>query len=121
MAIDNIVKTDVLAIAPEFSTLADQAWVDILNYVNQINLTACDSDFDRRLARIFLAAHIGAIVKSGSAGEAGPLTGESAGGVRRSYGLVASATSSGSITTTRYGQKYIEILEGTLVHGPMVV
>lgn len=116
----DIVKTDVLAIAPELSTVVDAAWTDILAYVNQVVLTECDSDIDRRLARIFLAAHLGTVSKRGVTGAAGPLTSESAGGVKRSY-APPSSTDVSSMSSTRYGLQYIDILGASLVHGPMVV
>lgn len=125
MALVDITKSDVLSFASILGTgnlaTTDQAWVDILNFVNQVNLTACDSDFDRRLARIYLAAHVAMTTRLASSGAAGPVTSESAGGVRQSYGLIAQATTGTSLGTTRYGQMYMDILGMTLAGGPMVI
>ncbi len=116
-----IVPQDVVNFASELSSVTDAVWFDILNYVNQVNLTSCDSDYDRRLARINLAAHIASYNKRAASGAAGPVTSESAGQVRRSYGLIATSTSSGAIGSTRYGQQYLDILSASLASLPFVV
>lgn len=121
MAIAAIVKADVFSFAAELNNkFDDQFWADVLAYVNQYDLTSTDTDEDRRLARIFLAAHIGANELRAKSGAAGPLTSESAGGVRRSYGLVASSTSA-SLNSTRYGTMFLFILESSGCAGPFVI
>jgi hypothetical protein len=115
-----IFKADVTAFAAELSVVTDPMWVDILNFVNQFDLTACDSDYDRRLARIFLAAHIASNDLKARSGAAGPVTSESAGGVRRSYGFVA-YTQGSNLNSTRYGQAFSDILDMTGAAGPFLV
>ena len=121
MSIAAVIKADVLAFAPELSTLTDQFWVDALDYVNQVDLTSVDTDIDRRLARIYLAAHIGSTTKRAGTGAAGPVTSESAGGIRRSYGLLATSASGSGLSSTRYGQLYESILSMSLAHGPLLI
>jgi hypothetical protein len=97
-------------------------WVGILNYVNQINLTTWDTDPDRYLARVYLAAHIGSTTGQAGSGAAGPVTSESAGGVRTSYGLIAMAASSPLyLATTRYGQMYLDIISMSQCAGPFLI
>jgi len=117
-----IVKQDVLDFAAELSTVPDAAWTKILAHVNQINLTSDDTDEDRVLARIYLAAHIGKKIKPGSnTSAAGPVTSESVGGVRRSYAsVIATSTANSSLQTTPYGQLYLELLTGTFCNGPQL-
>lgn len=118
-----IVKADVTAHASELETgVSDTAWVDVLNHVNQISLRSVDSDYDRRLARIYLAAHILYKIKTSKTGAVGPIVSESAGGVKRSYApMIASSTTSGSLGTTTFGQEYLDILASSQVNGPFVV
>src|SRR3982750_2608932 len=88
---NDIIKADVLAVAPELSTLSDQFWLDTLVYANEFDFTSVDTEQTVRMARIFLCAHLGSRAKRSGSGVAGPVTSEAAGGVRRSYGLVAGA------------------------------
>lgn len=116
-----IVKADVLAFAPELSTLTDQWWLDNLGYANEFELTCYDSDQTVRLARILLCAHYGSRAKRSSTGAAGPVVGEAAGGVRRTYGLVATAGGGmGELGSTPYGQTLLSILSASQAHGPFV-
>lgn len=119
---DDIEKEDVTDFAADLGNVTDNAWERILAFVNQVNLTAVDSDEDRAMARIYLAAHLAKMSSAtgAAASAAGPVTSESAGGIRRSYGFVAQ-TSSSSLDLTRYGKQYLEILNHTMAHGPMVI
>lgn len=122
-----IVKQDVINAASDVATgVSDELWVDVLNYVNQFTLSCVDSDYDRRLARIYLAAHILSYGKQaaseGSSGKAGPVISESVGGVRRSYGFVATASAALSNTqATKYGKTYDLIIGASGAAGPMLV
>lgn len=118
---DTIFWSDVLAIAPELSTISDRTAVDLIEYVNEMDLTQlCESAFTARLAKLYLAAHLGSLDKRANSGAAGPVVGEAAGGVRRSYGLLplGDATWLGS---TYYGQSLMALLSMSLAHGPIVV
>jgi hypothetical protein len=120
-----IIKGDVTNFASELATStnpSDGAWTDILAYVNTFDLTLTGEDAQTdRMAKIFLAAHMATMTKRGSSNAAGPMTSESVGGIRRSYGLLAQYASNSSLTSTRYGQMYLEVLGASLAAGPMVV
>ena len=115
-----IFPADVRAFDAEFSAVSDAMWVDILNFVNQFDLTVCDSDYDRRLARIYLAAHIALNTLKAKGGAAGPVTSESAGGIRRSYAFVQYMQGS-NLNSTRFGQWYSDLLIMTGCTGPFLV
>lgn len=116
----DITDDDVLELAGELTTVSAEAWVWILAFVNQHDLTALDEDEDTaQLARIYLAAHIAKVTELGATVSAGPLTSESVGGVRRAYGLM-SAASTDSLGTTRYGLMYLSILKSSAAHGPLL-
>lgn len=119
---DNIIKADVLAIAPELSSMTDQAWLDLLTYVNEFDFTEVDTEQTVRMCRILLCAHYGSRGIRSSTGVAGPVVGEAAGGVRRTYGLVATAGGSlGELGSTMYGQTLMSILSMSGTHGPFLV
>lgn len=122
----DIEKADVVNFATalgdtKLAAAPDGLWNEILPYVNLTNLTECDDDVTRRLVRILLAAHMATMGLRSAHASAGPITGESSGNVRRSYGLVAASGSPGSYTQTRYGLQYMDILKRSLVAGPMVI
>lgn len=128
----NIVKADVLAIAPELA-LSDQAWVDVLAYVNELDLSALGETVQvTRMARIYLAAHFASMSKQASnqtvTGAAGPVVAETVGNVMRRY--ASSGGSSGSsggssprgsgLESTFFGQMYLRIIGMTAARGPLV-
>lgn len=124
-----ITKADVVAFAPELNTIVDGVWTDILTYVNEFDLTQVAQDqFNlpsasaqtNRMAKIWLAAHMITQDKRGASAAAGPLTSESVGGVRRSYGLIPFGTAMNTLATTRYGQEFLETI-GMSFGGPMLV
>lgn len=117
-----IEKEDVTAFATDLGTVSEDAWEKILAYVNQVNLTECDSDEDRVMARIYLAAHFAKSLPAAgsSTTAAGPVTSESVGAIRRSYAFVASSTGS-ALSKTNYGSMYLEIINASLAGGPLLV
>lgn len=126
-----ITQDDVLGVAPELATgsraLSDVAWQLVLDYVNTFDLTRPLDDLDSaesantdRTARIYLAAHMGKMTQMGQGAAAGPVTGETVGGVRRSYGLLP-MLGYGALMRTGYGQTYLEIVGMSLIHGPVVL
>lgn len=123
-ALHDILRADVLGIAPELSTLPDIMWVVVLGVANEVKASALGTDADSptlRLARILLAAHFGVISRRARTGAAGPVTSETAGALRRSYGLVALSGAESGLATTMYGQQYMTILRMTTAHGPRVI
>ena len=127
MSVIQIFTQDVLAVAPELAqgkrALSAQAWQEILLLVNsEYDLTQTGEDAATdRIAKIFLAAHMGTLMRRGNQASAGPMTSESMGDVRRSYGLIAGEPGAASLSTTRYGQLYLEILTASVANGPFVV
>lgn len=114
-----IVKQDVIDFDSTLSTVPDAVWTKALAVANEINLTSDDTDADRTLARIYLAAHWATLMKPGSnSSAAGPVISESVGGIRRSYANTVSATTENSLRTTKYGRAYLELLAMTFCNGP---
>ncbi|MGN6103653.1 MAG: DUF4054 domain-containing protein [Kofleriaceae bacterium] len=118
--IADVTKDEVIAFAPELATVSDGTWPSILAFINEIDMTYLgESANTTRLARIYLAAHIAKMGKRAASSAAGPVTSESAGGIRRSYGFAA-LTDTHSLRTTNYGQLYLDLLGMTLAHGPFL-
>jgi hypothetical protein len=119
---EDIIKADVLAIAPELSTLTDQAWLDLLTYANEFDFTSLDTEQTVRMARIFLCAHFGAKNRRAATGIVGPVISEAAGGVRRAYGFSATGGGlTGELGSTPYGITLLSILTMSGAHGPFLV
>lgn len=117
----DITQADVIDFAPELATVSESTWERILAYVNELDMTGVgETEATTMLARLYLAAHMATTTKRGSSASAGPVTSESVGGVRRSYANVA-ATSASSLSSTRYGQMYSEVLNASLASCPVVV
>ncbi len=123
----DILRVHVLAFAPELTTISDQAWADILTYVNTMSDVAFDGDtWMYRMARIFLAAHIGTVTSraanGGIVGVIGSVVMEAAGGLRRSYGAATSSTTdSSTLGQTSYGIQYMVLLRSSGAAGPFLV
>ena len=121
MAVADITKGDVIGVAAELSSVVDSVWAVWLPWANEFDLSQTGAtDATVTLARIYLAAHVVTMNKRGSSAAAGPLTGESAGGLRRSYGLV-SLNGSGSFALTRYGQLFLDLLDQSPANGPFLI
>ena len=135
MALPIITPADLLAFAPEIATtpvVSDQAIVDIILYVCEMTMqtpnsvlfcgTSGPTPQVVRMARLFLAAHMATIVQRGMLNIDGPLTSESVGGVRRSYGMWPVLAEQGALGETWYGREYLSILGmSASAHGPLVV
>lgn len=118
------VKQDVLAFAPELSSVNDVAWEVILAFVNELTAEGVgggETGATVRLLRILLAAHYAAVSRRGPTGATGPVTSEAAGAIRRSYGLVALASSDASLGATGYGQQFLGVLSMSLANGPRLL
>lgn len=125
-----ILQGDVTNIAPELASFP--AWDDVLAYVNEFDITqtygdlagvpqTAESTQTDRMAKIFLAAHVATMAKRAGSGTAGPVTGVSVGGVRRSYGLTPFGSGINSLSSTRYGQLYMEVVGMSSIAGPLLV
>jgi len=112
----DIARTDVLALAPGLSKIDQSAWLDILAYVNELDDRTIGGGVDGatvRLARLYLAAHLGQVTLNARGGAAGPVTSESAGALRRSYGFLNTAAARQGLASTMFGQQYLSIIEQT--------
>jgi hypothetical protein len=113
----DIIWTDVVAHAPELSSVPSTAQTDVLAYAN-VALNASEfggtASAAYRLARIYLAAHFGTQVSSGGAGA---VLSESAGGLSVSYG---GPPSSDMLATTGYGALYLALVRRS-AGGPRVI
>jgi hypothetical protein len=111
---------DVTAHAAELSSIATIAQDDILAYVSDVHDVSVfvdgEDDVALRLARIYLAAHLGSLTPSSTAG--GLVKSSSAGGLSRSYGPFASAD---GLKSTIYGLRYLDIIEGTPARAPVII
>lgn len=119
-----ITWTDVMALAPELSSVSTDGRTYILAHVNTaLNLAEFDGEDGpkTRLARIYLAAHFGAISLAGATGASGPVTSESAGGLSRSYGTTTSTSSGSGIERTGYGQLYLQLVRTSPARAPLVL
>lgn len=118
-----IVWDDVTTIVPSLSTVAVGAQTLYLSLVNGAIDTRlfADGENDARLklARIYLAAHYATSGGIGSAtgglGASGPVTGESAGTLSRSYGShgVTGGGGGSSLGTTEWGRLFQLIMMPT--------
>lgn len=100
-----IVWNDVLAVAPELSSVANAWQTRILARVNGhgIDPDVFDGEAgsDTAMARCLLAAHMAVFAGLGNA--AGPITAETEGGISRSY---ASSSDTSSYSETAYGRQF---------------
>ena len=121
----NVIKADVLALpglATKLAGVSDAAWVMVLAVANEFDFEACNESEDAtRLARVFLAAHLASVALRASAGAAGPITSQSAGQVRISYGLLAQAAGTNSWASTEYGQMLVALIGQSGAHGPILL
>ncbi len=105
----SIAWSDVVAFAPDQSAVSATAQTKILAYVNErfdVSELGGESSPDLYMARVWLAAHLGASTALGG-DVAGPVTSESAGGLSRSYAVLSST---GALATTGYGAQLKELI-----------
>jgi hypothetical protein len=104
----------VTAFAPELATFASGAQDVLLAYVNDalnVNLLDGEDGSKTKLARIYLAAHVATMSKRGG-GAAGPVVSSSAGGLSRSFAVIATGGNS-SYGATTYGSLYLDLMATT--------
>lgn len=114
------IKADILALAPQLSTLPDAAWVFVLAFLNDFDID-CDPSL-RRLALSFLGAHMAMVSGSFSAsGATTTVVSESAGGLKRTYAQPTSTSAQSDLTRTPYGQQYLALMAFSCTRGPFLV
>lgn len=110
---------DVLGIASELASVAVEAQQAILAYVNtslKPTYLGGVNSFEFKLARMYLAAHMGS-PKGGAV--AGPVASESAGGLARTYAIMMGTNPRWS--STRYGIEFEAMLFRSGAKGGLVV
>lgn len=121
-----IIKQDVLEFDSGLASVRDPAWAAILAFANTVSPEGVDPKGGEdspivRLLRIYLAAHYATVSKRSKSGAVGPVTSEAAGPIRRSYGLVALASSDASLGATTWGQQYLGLLQMTVANLPLLI
>lgn len=118
----DILKADVLALAPQLSTLPDGAWAMILRFLNTMEGPQCDPQL-RKLALCLLGAHIGTISgTTGATGATGPVIAETAGGLKVTYAEAVTTANSSDYGLTVYGQQFLAIMKmSSTTRGPILV
>lgn len=107
--------------AAELSSVDVEAKVDILAHVNDTIATEFFGGEDAartKMARVYLAAHMGSIAKSRGSTSTGAVTAESAGGLSRSYSVVTTALE--DLDATSYGRSYAGLVKRSAARVPFV-
>lgn len=121
-----IVWADVTALAPELATLSVSAQTAILAYANvafnESMFKADDSSgvsSPLKMARVYLAAHLGTTSKGAGSAAAGPLIEESDGRLMRKF---ATATANNtSFVGSSYGELLTWLINTSRARYPMVL
>jgi hypothetical protein len=119
-----ITWADVTAHASDLTSLALGAQTDVLGYVNE----AVDPDkfggeaaHRYKLARIYLAAHLGTVSLKRGTPAGGPLISETVGEITRMYGFSSEAAPD-AIASTGWGREYLALVRRTATsRGPLVL
>ena len=115
-------EDDVLPIAPELVDVPTDAQTIILAYVNTALNPSMFTVPSLRLARIYLAAHIGTNALPSAGGEVmGAVTSESVGDITRTYGAITAATNGSGFDTTSYGTLFTFLVRTSKARLPRVI
>lgn len=116
--------TDVEAVASGLSAVSPTAQMVILGLVNttlKVSLLGGESGIKTRMARTYLAAHLGdlALRKGGASGTAGPVTSEtiSEDEIRIDYAN-AVAQNASALRETAYGGQFLTIVRNSGARAP---
>jgi hypothetical protein len=122
----DITWSDVEDHAAELSSVSAGAQTNILAFVNAtLDVTCVGGDAGEdsprvKLARVYLAAHLGTLALPGGAGGAGgPLTAESLGDEARSYGSFDMDPA--YLAMTGYGALYLSMIRTSAARSPIVL
>lgn len=121
-----IVWQQVVDFDASLEAVPEDAQTTILDHVNSaLNLEAFDGEdgYRTRMARIFLAAHLGLGAVPGTSGAGGgAVTSESGGdGLSVTYAVSAAATTDGALSETAWGRRYREIVRSSPAARVLVV
>lgn len=106
--------------AAELATVDVDAQNDILAWVNNhlnVDLFGGEDAYKTKLARIYLAAHMGTGTRRG--GAVGAITSSSAGGLSRSFQVPS--TTDTDLSSTSYGAAYAMLLKTTVARVGFVI
>lgn len=113
---------DVVALASEMTDVETDAQNLILDYVNSTLNESMFLPAALKLARIYLAAHLGTTPLSGGGSTVtGPVLSEEVGGIKRTYADVSAAIASGSLSDTTYGVTYQFLVRTSRARLPLVI
>jgi hypothetical protein len=115
---------DVTGFAAELSDIPLVAQTAILAYVNKFSVAAWGDEETLFLGRVYMAAHLGTKqVQSSSGGgsSTSQVTSETVGGVSRTFKVTESDASNSNLSTTGYGQLWMEIASGTPARAPILL
>jgi hypothetical protein len=101
-----ITWTDVVAIAPELSSVAVAGQTLVLAAVGKQVGAGQWGDLQKE-GQLALAAHMGTLIKR-AAGAVGPVVSQTVGPVSRTYAVIASAAS--SLGSTSWGSEYQRLI-----------
>lgn len=120
-----IVWSDVVAFAPALATTPVAVQDLLLAYVNGEAVSPAqfggEGSATYRLARLYLAAHLGTTGAMAMSGASGPVTSESAGGLSVSYGTGGAYSSDSELTTTVFGRQFLALVRRSPAVLPVVV
>lgn len=114
-----ILWTDVVALAPELSTLSTPAQTELLGYVNQAFSESMFTFNGLRMARIYLAAHLGTLTRLQGMAIAGPVIEESDGRLMRKFAVVTNENK--AFTGTSYGDALTLMINTSRARLPVVL
>lgn len=115
---------DVVAHAPELSTVDAAARVDLLALANSVfNPAVLDGEDGPRtkLARVYYAAHLATIGGQGGSSAAGPIIEEEVGDVRVKYALISASSSATQFEGSSYGDLLSKLLRNSRARWPLVL
>lgn len=117
-----IVWSDVVSVVSTLSAVDPQQQTDILALANTwVNAAVFDGEdgITTRMARIYFAAHFASLPGAGSTAPAGPLIGQSRGGLSQQFqGLPQSSANEWLLT--QWGRRYWQLLQGSRARWPRV-
>lgn len=119
MAAAPITWPDVLLIAAELDGLSEATRAAILAYVNTALNENAFKPAAFKLARMYLAAHLGELSATDGELVGGPVTSETEGGISKTY--ATAATTSVALDNTSYGAVYQQLVKTSRARFPFVL
>lgn len=121
MATNPITWNDVTALAAELVDVPVTAQTIILAYVNDALNESMFGEHALKLARIYLAAHIGTGSLPGGGTATGAVVSETVGGISRTYDAITAAADGSGFDATTYGTTFRFLVRTSNARLPRVV